>query len=120
MGQSQVAIARPQWVGRDVLHDHRFATVCGRPTAYGPTRVQYENKDPRGHAEFKRMLAEHSAIGSANTQQGVQKERPSLYTLAEEMKRIIVPTLIVTGDEDWPCLLPGILMKESIPRQRSR
>jgi len=83
--------------------------------AYGPTRVQYENKDPRGHAEFKAMLAEHSAVGSANTQQGVQKERPSLYTLVEEMKRITVPTLIITGDEDWPCLLPGILMKQSIP-----
>jgi pimeloyl-ACP methyl ester carboxylesterase len=83
--------------------------------AYGPTRVQYENKDPRGHAEFKNMLAEHSAIGSANTQQGVQKERPSLYTLVDEMKRITVPTLIITGDEDWPCLLPGILMKQSIP-----
>jgi pimeloyl-ACP methyl ester carboxylesterase len=83
--------------------------------AYGPTRVQYENKDPRGHAEFKAMLAEHSATGSANTQQGVQKERPSLYTLVEEMKRITVPTLIITGDEDWPCLLPGILMKQSIP-----
>jgi pimeloyl-ACP methyl ester carboxylesterase len=83
--------------------------------AYGPTRVQYENKDPRGHAEFKAMLAEHSAIGSANTQQGVQKERPSLYTLVDEMKRITVPTLIITGDEDWPCLMPGILMKQSIP-----
>ncbi|MCC8938116.1 alpha/beta fold hydrolase [Bradyrhizobium sp. Arg68] len=83
--------------------------------AYGPTRVQYENKDPRGHAEFKAMLAEHSAVGSANTQQGVQKERPSLYTLTDEMKRITVPTLIITGDEDWPCLLPGILMKQSIP-----
>ena len=83
--------------------------------AYGPTRVQYENKDPRGHAEFKAMLAGHSAVGSANTQQGVQKERPSLYTLVEEMKRINVPTLIITGDEDWPCLLPGILMKQSIP-----
>jgi len=83
--------------------------------AYGPTRVQYENKDPRGHAEFKAMLAEHSAVGSANTQQGVQKERPSLYTLVEEMKRITLPTLIITGDEDWPCLLPGILMKQSIP-----
>ena len=83
--------------------------------AYGPTRIQNENKDPRGHAEFKRMLAEHSAIGSANTQQGVQKERPSLYTLVEDMTRITVPTLIITGDEDWPCLLPGILMKESIP-----
>jgi pimeloyl-ACP methyl ester carboxylesterase len=83
--------------------------------AYGPTRVQYENKDPRGHAEFKAMLAEHSAVGSANTQQGVQKERPSLYNLVEEMKRIKVPTLIITGDEDWPCLLPGILMKQNIP-----
>jgi pimeloyl-ACP methyl ester carboxylesterase len=83
--------------------------------AYGPTRVQYENKDPRGHAEFKRMLSEHSPLGSANTQQGVQKERPSLYTLVEEMRRINVPTLIITGDEDWPCLLPGILMKQSIP-----
>src|ERR1700739_4232611 len=83
--------------------------------AYGPTRVQYENKDPRGHAEFKAMLAGHSATGSANTQQGVQKERPSLYMLVEEMRRIIVPSLIITGDEDWPCLLPGILMKQSIP-----
>jgi pimeloyl-ACP methyl ester carboxylesterase len=83
--------------------------------AYGPTRVQFENKDPRGHAEFKRMLSEHSPVGSANTQQGVQKERPSLYTLVEEMRRINMPTLIITGDEDWPCLLPGILMKQSIP-----
>ncbi|WP_454620928.1 alpha/beta fold hydrolase [Bradyrhizobium cenepequi] len=90
-------------------------TAFAERYAYGPTRVQYQNKDPRGHAEFKAMLAEHSAVGSANTQQGVQKERPSLYSLVEEMKRITVPTLIVTGDEDWPCLLPGILMKQSIP-----
>jgi pimeloyl-ACP methyl ester carboxylesterase len=90
-------------------------TAFAERYAYGPTRVQYENKDPRGHAEFKAMLAEHSATGSANTQQGVQKERPSLYTLVEEMKRITVPTLIITGDEDWPCLMPGILMKQNIP-----
>jgi pimeloyl-ACP methyl ester carboxylesterase len=77
--------------------------------------VQFENKDPRGFAEFKLMLSEHSAAGSANTQLGVQKERPSLYDLREEMGRIAVPTLIITGDEDWPCLLPGILMKQTIP-----
>src|SRR5215471_1060329 len=33
--------------------------------AYGPTRVQFENKDPRGFAQFKQSLAEHSAVGSA-------------------------------------------------------
>ena len=83
--------------------------------AYGPTRVQFENKDPRGFAEFKSMLAEHSALGAANTQLGIQKERPSLYDLVEEMKQLTVPTLILTGDEDWPCLLPGVLMKRNIP-----
>jgi pimeloyl-ACP methyl ester carboxylesterase len=31
------------------------------------------------------------------------------------MSRIRVPTLIITGDEDWPCLLPGVLMKQTIP-----
>lgn len=83
--------------------------------AHGPTRVQFENKDPRGFAEFKRMLAEHSALGSANTQLGVQRARPSLYTLVDEMKKLTVPTLIITGDEDWPCLMPGVLMKRNIP-----
>jgi pimeloyl-ACP methyl ester carboxylesterase len=83
--------------------------------AYGPTRVQFENKDPRGFAEFQRMLAEHSAVGSANTQLGVQRERPSLYDLVESMQRLTVPTLVLHGDEDWPCLLPGVLMKQSIP-----
>ena len=83
--------------------------------AYAPTRVQFENKDPRGFAEFKRMLAEHSALGSANTQLGIQRARPSLYDLVEDMKRLTVPTLVVSGDEDWPCLLPGVLMKQNIP-----
>src|SRR5262245_13864801 len=97
-----------------------FISSAGMPAfaekyAYGPTRVQFENKDPRGHAEFKRMLAEHSGPGSANTQLGVQRERPSLYDLVDDMKRLTVPTLILTGDEDWPCLLPGVLLKRSIP-----
>lgn len=87
-----------------------FAEAYG----HGPTRVQFEHKDPRGFAEFKRMLAEHSALGSANTQLGVQRARPSLYTLVDEMKKLTVPTLIITGDEDWPCLVPGILMKRNI------
>lgn len=82
--------------------------------AYGPTRVQFENKNPRGFAEFARHLAEHSALGAANTQLGVQAERPSLYDLVDEMKALTVPTLVLTGDEDWPCLQPALLMKQSI------
>lgn len=86
-------------------------------TAYslGPTRVQFQNKNLRGFQEFQDQLAEHSTDGAARTMLGVQRERPSLFQLKDRMAGITVPTLILTGDEDWPCLLPGIMMKETIP-----
>ncbi len=83
--------------------------------AYGPTRVQFENKDPRGFAQFEKELGEHSALGSANTQLGVQGARPSLYDLIDKMRAMTVPTLVLTGDEDWPCLAPSLLLKREIP-----
>jgi pimeloyl-ACP methyl ester carboxylesterase len=80
----------------------------------GPTRVQLMRKDPRGFAEFMSQLKEHSTQGSANTMRGVQRMRPSLYELVERMKALTVPTLIMTGDEDDPCLEPALLMKRAI------
>ena len=46
---------------------------------------------------------------------GVQRRRPSLFDLVDRMKTITAPTLVMTGDEDWPCLEPGLLMKRTIP-----
>ena len=89
----------------------KFAAYYG----VGPTRVQFENKDPRGCAEFLEQLAGHSALGSANTMQGYQGRRPSLYDCTAEMARIDVPTLIMIGDEEEPCLEACLLMKRTIP-----
>jgi pimeloyl-ACP methyl ester carboxylesterase len=83
--------------------------------ALGATRVQLQNKDPREWEEFRRMLAEHSTLGSAMTLRGVQKLRPSLFELVDEMKRIQTPALIMAGDEDDPCIEASILMKRTIP-----
>ena len=83
--------------------------------ASAPSRVQFQNKDPRGWREFADQLATNSTRGSALTMRGVQMQRPSLFELVEQMKTITAPTLVVTGDEDWPCLEPGILMKKTIP-----
>lgn len=88
----------------------RFAATYG----HGPTRIQYQAKDPRGFDEYIRQLSEHSPDGSANTMQGYQGRRPSLYDLTEEMKRIDVPTLILAGDEEEPCLEACLLMKRCI------
>ena len=88
--------------------------TAAKKYALGPTRVQYQNKDPRGWAEFARQLGEHSARGKALTMRGVQMKRPSLYELTDAMQKLTVPTLIITGDEDDPCLEPGLLMKRQI------
>ena len=88
-----------------------FAATYG----HGPTRVQLANKDPRVFDESLRLLAEHSAVGSALTMAGFQGRRPSLYALTEEMRRITAPTLILAGDEEEPCLEACLLMKRCIP-----
>lgn len=83
--------------------------------AVGPARVQFQVKDPKRHAEFTRMLGEHSSVGSANTMRGFQKERPSLYDFTEELARMEVPTLIMVGDEDEGAIEPSIMLKRTIP-----
>ncbi|WP_029076718.1 alpha/beta fold hydrolase [Kaistia adipata] len=83
--------------------------------AAGASRVQFQNKDPRGWSEFRDRLGEHSAEGAANTMRGVQSRRPSLYALEERFRQMQVPTLVMVGDEDDHCLQPGIFLKRTIP-----
>jgi pimeloyl-ACP methyl ester carboxylesterase len=81
----------------------------------GPTRLVHEEKDPRGYAEFLAQLAEHNTQGSALTMRGVQRERPSLFELEEQFRKLRLPTLVVCGDEDDPTLEPGLFLKRTIP-----
>ena len=80
----------------------------------GPTRVQFMDKDAMGWKEFHDQLASGSAKGHAFTLRGVQMTRPSVFDLSASMERLEVPTLIMTGDEDEPCLEPAIFMKRKI------
>ena len=81
----------------------------------GASRVQFQNKNPRGWEEFARRLSEHSSQGSALTMRGVQARRPSLYDFEDDLKSMTVPTLIVNGDEDDHCLQVGLYLKRVIP-----
>jgi len=82
--------------------------------AMGPTRVQFRDKDPQGWAEFRDLLKRQSATGHALTMRRVQMMRPSIYELGDDMAKLTVPTLIVVGDEDDPCLEPALFMKRTI------
>ena len=89
--------------------------VFGASYALGPTRVQFQNKDPRGWKEFETQLRQHSSLGSANTMRGVQSRRPSLYALKDSLQKMTVPTLVLNGDEDDPCLDVSLFLKRTIP-----
>jgi pimeloyl-ACP methyl ester carboxylesterase len=103
---SEVVIRRFETEGMEKTGDYY---------AHGPSRVQLLEKDPLGWQEFRDRLVAGSATGHALTMRGVQMKRPTIYSLEARMTLLEVPTLIVTGDEDEPCLEPGIFMKRKIP-----
>jgi pimeloyl-ACP methyl ester carboxylesterase len=98
----------------DAFANEGVAEVAKR-YAVGPARVQFQNKDPRGWAEWAARLAEHDSTGAALTMRGVQAARPSLYDLGDELRALEVPTLLIAGDEDEGCLEPNLMLKRAIP-----
>lgn len=82
--------------------------------ANGPSRQPFKRKDPRGWAEFRDRLAEHSPVGQARTIVGVQLNRPTLFAIEHDLDRLEVPVLIVVGDEDEGCVEPGVFLKRHI------
>jgi pimeloyl-ACP methyl ester carboxylesterase len=89
-----------------------FAPVYGESAS----RVQFQEKDPRGWQLFVERMAQHSDKGAANTMRGVQMRRPSLYDLEAELAALEVPLLVVVGDEDDHSIQPGIFLKRTAPR----
>jgi pimeloyl-ACP methyl ester carboxylesterase len=84
--------------------------------AEGASRVQFQEKDPRGWRLFADRLAQHDERGAANTMRGVQMRRPSLYDLEAEFRALDTPVLVMVGDEDDHCLQPGLFLKRTIPK----
>ena len=89
--------------------------VAAETYANFPMRATFRAKDPRGFAEFARMLAEHSGIGSALTMLNLQLKRPTLWELEAELRAFRVPLLVIVGDEDEPCLDGSLFLKRTVP-----
>ena len=83
--------------------------------ADGPSRLAHKYKDPRGYAEFVRMLGEHSALGHALTMTMLQSKRPTLWDLEADLKKFSVPLLVIVGDEDETCLDGSVFLKRTAP-----
>ncbi|HYF17827.1 MAG TPA: alpha/beta hydrolase [Ramlibacter sp.] len=112
--EKQAVFRREAEISAAMLLEQGMAAFAAKYLS-GPTRQPFQRNDPRGFAQLQARMAEHSALGSANTQLGVQRMRPSLYAMTEALSRLTVPTLVLNGDEDTPCLAPGLLLKATVP-----
>ena len=95
--------------GMRALAEHYGAT---------PTRYRLKDKNPSEYKNFIEQLAAGSALGITNTMRGVQEKRAPLYAHKERIAGVTVPTLVVLGDEDEPCIKPSHFVAETLPGAR--
>jgi pimeloyl-ACP methyl ester carboxylesterase len=80
-----------------------------------PSRASFKQKDPRGFAEFLRQAGEHDAHACAHLAREVMSKRKTVPELEAELRALRVPTLIMVGDQDAPCVEPSLTMRAWIP-----
>ena len=94
-----------------------LATMLAR-VRKAPNRVRLKEKNPRAWDDFGRRFMEHSALGCANIQRGIQGRRPAIQTLGRQLAALKVPTHVVVGDEDTGAIEPSLFVKRTSPSAR--
>ncbi len=119
VGSGSPAADRAAWVAESEASARMYleqgSAAVAEVVARSPTRTQLQRKDPRGFEEFLSHLREHSPEGKARTLLGYQARRPSLQDFAKEFSSLRLPVLLISGDEDEPCLETTLWLKKTLP-----
>jgi len=83
-----------------------------------PLFARYAAQGPTAERFIRSCLMCHSARGIAHTAREVLVKRPSVYALGPRLRKLAVPTLLIVGEHDEPCVKVHRFMAEVIPRAR--
>ncbi len=83
--------------------------------ASAPNRIQLKTKDEAAWKQFCQHLANRPYLGAAHTLSEVQAKRPNLHDFAGQLARLMLPVLLLCGDEDEPCLDVNLWLKRTLP-----
>ena len=114
-GPGQTEAFRADAVAMAERYETQGSRAVAETYSQGPARVQYRARDPRGWAQFREILGQHDATGAALTMRGVQARRPTFGDLADGLKTLSIPTLVVAGDEDDLSLDASLWLKRTVP-----
>lgn len=84
---------------------------------YGLTddRRRLRDKNPAAYAAFQERLAMRAVNGPLQTLRRTVTGRALLADLSEQLEAMVVPTLILTGDEDHVCIDTSLWLKRLLP-----
>jgi pimeloyl-ACP methyl ester carboxylesterase len=81
-----------------------------------PLFARYVAQGPAQERFIRSCLMTHRARGIANTAREVLARRPTLYSLESALATLGMPTLLIVGEHDEPCLRVHAFMARAIPR----
>ncbi len=101
----------------DIAEMFREEAIADSAAKYArfPMRHTFEAKNPEGFAEFEKILGGLSPEGAALTMLNLQRDRPTLWDMEEDLKAFRPPLLVLVGDEDHPCLDGSLFLKRTVP-----
>lgn len=86
------------------------AAILGHPIWAG-----FAARGPGEAAAMRAMITAHPPHGVAHTARGTLGTRPPIFALEERLRTLVVPSLIVVGERDLPCIPPSKFMADRIP-----
>lgn len=79
-----------------------------------PFLARYVAQGPEAGRHMRSLVTTHRARGLAHTLRGVLARRPPIYALEGKLRQLRVPTLLIVGELDEPCLKVHRFMGETI------
>jgi len=84
-----------------------------------PLFMRYIEQGPDRQRFIRSCLMTHRAHGIAHSARETLAKRPTIYSLEERLRKVNIPTLLIVGEHDAPCVKVHEFMGRIIPRARS-
>ena len=102
---------------------HAFADAAERSVeafadmaCANPLFARFVAQGPEAERFIRSCLMTHRGHGIAHTAREVLAKRPTLYALEAKLRELRVPTLLIVGEHDDPCVRVHAFMAKVLPR----
>jgi pimeloyl-ACP methyl ester carboxylesterase len=108
-----------EWVAQcqawaDLIERQGIEAFADVITAH-PLLARYAAQGPHALRHVRSLVTTHRARGLAHTLRGALARRPPIYALEAQLRRLAVPTLLIVGEFDEPCVKVHRFMADTLP-----